>query len=81
MVTARLQCMEVPFLSTANALGDLTSEMQIFTAMYLYRRCKMIAASGQEATSSGQASNVGDDVQRVRQQRGQRVQMILDETA
>lgn len=73
--------MEVPFLSTTDALRDLTSEMQIFTAMYLYRRCKMFAASGQEATSSAQASDVGDDVQRVSQQQGQRVRMILDETA
>lgn len=58
MMIARLQCMEVPFLTAADALGDLTSEMQIFTAMYQYRRCKMFAASGQEATSPGQASNV-----------------------
>ena len=79
-VTARLQCMEIPFLSTPEALRDLTSEMQILTAMYLYRHCKMFAASGQEATS-GQASNVGDDIQRVSQEQGQRVQMIIDETA
>ena len=81
MVTARLQCGEVSFLSTAEALHDLTSEMQIFTAMYLYRRCKMFAASGQEATSSGQASNVEDDVQQVSHERGQTVRMILDEMA
>ena len=72
--------MEIPFLSTPEALRDLTSEMQIFTAMYLYRRCKIFTAGGQEATS-GQASNVGDDVQRVSQEQGQRVRMIIDETA
>ena len=80
MVTARLSCMGIPFLSTAEALRDLTVEMEIFSAMYLYRRCKMFAASGQEATS-GQASNVGDDVQRVSTEQGQRVRMIIHELA
>ena len=72
--------MEIPFLSTREALCDLTSEMQLFTAMYLYRRCNLFAASGQEITSN-QASNVGDDVQCIGQEQGQRVRIIIDETA
>lgn len=72
---------EVPFLSTADALRDLTSEIRIFTAMYLYRRCKILVASNQEATSSNQVSDVGNNVQPLGQQQDQRVRMILDEMA
>ena len=67
MVIAKLECTKVPFLSTAEALDDLTSEVQVFTTMYLYRRCKLFLAANQEITSSasGQTSNLGDDHQHI----------------
>ena len=63
--------MNLTFLDTAEASYDLASEINVMTAMYLYRHCKQWAVSRPEAVSSGPSSNERDNVQPVRQERDQ----------
>ena len=73
MLAVNLPRAGFPSLDTAEALRDLTSETTIFTAMYLYRHCKPVAA-----VSSNPPSNVHDDTQPVRQEPDQTIQKTLE---
>ena len=87
VIGGRLQCIGLPFLVDPEALLDLTSEIHILTAMYLYRRYKQSVAGSQEAISSGKAPIAGDDAQHASQDnsqdhsqdQNQNIQLILNE--
>lgn len=73
--------MSIPFLQSDEALRDLTSDIKIFIAVYLYPRCKLFTIRSHERIPSDQTLNLKDDVQHVNPKQDQKVQMILKETA
>ena len=72
--------MSFPFPNTVETLRDLSSEITILTAMYLYRHCKPFAAHNHKGDSSRHASNVRENIQSVNPEQDHNVQMILKET-
>lgn len=80
ILAANLQCMSLPFPNTAETLRDLSSEITILMAMYLYCHCKPFAAHNHEGYSSCHASNVKENIQSVNPEQDHNVQMILKET-
>ena len=79
LLAAKLPYASLPFLDTPEAVRDLTSEITIFTAMYLYRHCESFAATRHEATSSDQPSNFHNDTPPVSQEHDQQVQKMSEE--